>query len=109
MSFRRRIAALRPRCGVAVAAVSIVTYVLVRNELRDRVDTELRRDVTETFDVPLLARATRRRSRSGAPRTAAAPSSSRRAAPGRRRRPLLPSGPLGGPSVYAQLVDADGP
>ena len=56
MSFRRRIVLLSGlAAAIAVAGVSIVTYVVVRNELRDRVDTELRRDVTETFDVPLLS------------------------------------------------------
>jgi hypothetical protein len=41
MSFRVRVAALSARAAaVAVAAVSVVTYVLVRGELRDRVDED---------------------------------------------------------------------
>ena len=46
VNLRRRVIVLSGvAVAVAVAAVSIVTYVLVRDELRGRVDSELRRDV----------------------------------------------------------------
>ena len=112
MSFRRRIVLLSGlAAAIAVAGVSIVTYVLVRNELRDRVDTELRRDVTETFDVPLLSSSDPpaleiRRSADGG-RSELVPAGG--TGPNAAARLYLPSGPLGGRSVYAQLVDADGP
>ena len=112
MSFRRRVVLLSGLAvAVAVAGVSILTYLLVRNELRDRVDTELRRDVTETFDVPLLSssdppRLEIRRSTDGG-RSELVPASGTGA--NAAVRLYLPPGPLGGRSLYAQLVDADGP
>ena len=82
----------------------------MRDELRGRVDAELRRDVTETFDVPLLSssdppRLEIRRSADGAA-LGARPRQRRRRQ--RRRAAVSPPGPLGGRSLYAQLVDADG-
>jgi two-component system sensor histidine kinase MprB len=109
MSFRRRVVVLSGLAvAIAVAAVSITTYVLVRGELRGRVDAELRRDVTETFAVPLLSSSDPpkleiRRSSSGG-RPELVPASRGRAAV----RLYLPNGPLGGRSVYAQVVDDDG-
>ena len=112
MSFRRRVVLLSGLAvAVAVAGVSTITYVLVGNELRDRVDTELRRDVTETFDVPLLSssdppRLEIRRSPADGGRSELVPAGGKGAAAAARL--YLPNGPLGGVSVYAQLVDADG-
>ena len=110
MTFRRRVVLLSGlAAAVAVAAVSIVTYFLVRNELRGRVDDELKRDVTETFDVPLLSSSDpprleiRRSADGGRPELVPAGGKGTAAA-----RLYLPNGPLGGRSIYAQLVDADG-
>ena len=81
MSFRRRVI-LFTAVAVAVAIVlaSVLVYLLVRSELRGRIDTDLRRDATRTFAAPIV----------------------------RNGRLVLPTGPLGGPSVSAQLVEADG-
>jgi two-component system sensor histidine kinase MprB len=109
VSFRRRVVLLSGLAvAIAVAGVSILTYVLVRGELRGRVDAELRRDVTETFAVPLLSSSDPpkleiRRSANGG-RSELVPANRGRAAV----RLYLPNGPLGGRSVYAQLVDDDG-
>jgi two-component system sensor histidine kinase MprB len=109
VSFRRRVVLLSGLAvAVAVAGVSVLTYVLVRDELRGRVDSELRRDVTETFDVPLLSSSDPpkleiRRSSNGG-RSELVPANRARAAV----RLYLPPGPLGGRSLYAQLVDEDG-
>ena len=111
MSFRRRVVLLSGLAvAIAVAGVSVLTYVLVRDQLRGRVDAELRRDVTETFDVPLLSSSDPpkleiRRSSSDGGRSELVPAnrSSQAAA-----RLYLPPGPLGGSSAYAQLVDDDG-
>jgi len=111
VTFRRRVVLLSGLAvAVAVAGVSVITYVLVGNELRDRIDTELRRDVTETFDVPLLSssdppRLEIRRSADGG-RSELVPAGGKGA--NAAVRLYLPNGPLGGSSVYAQLVDADG-
>jgi len=116
MSFRFRVAALSAlAAAIAVAAVSVVTYVLVRGELRDRVDEELAHDATETFKFPIIG------STSGAHLQSGGPSTDRghvgvqtvrdgTAPPAVSQRPklLLPNGPLGGESVYAQLVDSTG-
>ena len=111
MTFRRRVVLLSGLAvAVAVAGVSIVTYLLVRVELRGRIDTELRRDVTETFEVPLLSSSNpprleiRRDVEGGRPALVPAANAGRAAAV----RLYLPSGPLGGRSVYAQLVESDG-
>ncbi|MDX6581097.1 MAG: two-component system, OmpR family, sensor histidine kinase MprB [Solirubrobacterales bacterium] len=111
MTFRRRVVLLSGLAvAVAVAAVSIATYLLVRSELRGRVDSELQRDVSETFAVPLLSssdppRLVIRRSGAGG-RTELVPAGNRQSA--RAVRLYLPSGPLGGRSVYAQLVSSNG-
>jgi two-component system sensor histidine kinase MprB len=111
MTFRGRIVLLSGlAAAVTVASVSIVTYVLVRSELRGRIDSELRRDVSETFAVPLLSegdlpRLVVRRSAAGG-RTELVPVGGRDSAAAARL--YLPSGPLGGRSVYAQLVASDG-
>ena len=111
MTFRRRVVLLSGLAvAVAVAGVSIVTYLLVSAELRGRIDTELRRDVTETFAVPLLSSSNpprleiRRDAEGGRPALVPAANAGRAAAV----RLYLPGGPLGGRSVYAQLVDSDG-
>jgi two-component system sensor histidine kinase MprB len=110
MSFRRRVVLLSGLAvAVAVAGVSVLTYVLVRDELRGRVDSELRRDVTDTFDVPLLSSSDppkleiRRSADGNRPELVPAHSGSNAAL-----RLYLPAGPTGGRSVYAQLVDSDG-
>ncbi len=111
MTFRRRLVLLSGLAvAIAVAGVSIATYLLVRNELRGRVDSELRRDVAETFAVPQLGsgdlpRLVVRRSAAGG-RTELVPVGGRDSAADLRL--YLPAGPPGGRSVYAQLVYADG-
>lgn len=109
MSFRRRVIVLS---GLAVAMVSIVTYLLVRDELRGRVDAELKRDVSETFASPVVSSSDPPRlsiGRSATDRGHAALSPVEDAGSSRRAgRLFLPSGPLGGRSVYAQVVESDG-
>ena len=113
MSFRRRVVLLSGLAvAIAVVAVSIVTYVLVRSELRDRVDEELKHDVTETFATPILGSGQASRLRGGAPgadrgHVATVPAGSSQAGSASPRL-LLPDGALGSRSVYAQLVDSDG-
>ena len=111
MSLRGRIVLLSGLAtAIVVASVSIVTYMLVRNELRGRIDTELRRDVDERFDVPLLGSGdlprlvVRRSAATG--RTELVPVGGHDTAAVLRL--YLPPGQPGGQSVYAQLVYGDG-
>ena len=106
MTFRRRLVLLS---GVAVAAavavVSILTYFLVRDELRGRVDSELQSDV-DAFTGPLS-------SLSDPPRVETGRLNTDRGHPALAqsqgaRRLLPPSGAVGGPRVYAQVVDGEG-
>jgi two-component system sensor histidine kinase MprB len=81
VSFRRRVILFTAvAVAVSIAFASVLVYLLVRGELRGRVDADLRRDATRTFADPIV----------------------------RQRRLVLPRGPLGGPTVSAQLVEADG-
>ncbi len=107
MNLRRRVIVLSGvAVAVAVAAVSIVTYVLVRDELRGRVDSELRRDVSTYFSAgvssdppPLEIDNANDRTRAElAPRAGASAT----------RRLFLPEGPFGGRSLYAQVVPTEG-
>jgi two-component system sensor histidine kinase MprB len=94
VSFRRRvILMIAVAVSVAIAVVCVFVYLLVRSELRDRVDTELLRDANATFEAPVV-RETDRREQGNGPR--------------RRLALVLPKGPLGGPSLYAQLVQRNG-
>jgi two-component system sensor histidine kinase MprB len=116
MSFRFRVAALSAlAAAVAVAAVSVITYVLVRGELRDRVDEELAHDATETFKFPIIGSSAATHLQSGGPSTdrghvGVQTIRGGTAPPAVSQRPklLLPNGPLGGESVYAQLVYSTG-
>jgi two-component system, OmpR family, sensor histidine kinase MprB len=109
MTFRRRVIALSGLAvAVAVAAVSVTTYLLVRNELRERVDTELQHDVGDAFTVQ-RGSAKLQIGGPGTDRSHAALLPARGAnAPAGAPRLFVPSGPLGGPSIYAQLVESDG-
>jgi two-component system, OmpR family, sensor histidine kinase MprB len=81
MSFRTRVVLLSAfAVSVAIAVASVLVYVLVRGELRDRVDSDLRSDAARTFADPIV----------------------------RDERLVLPRGPLGGPTVTAQLVAENG-
>jgi two-component system sensor histidine kinase MprB len=112
MSFRTRVGLLSGLAvAIAVAAVSILTYVLVRGELRDRVDDELRRDVSGPLAIPVFGSGDASRLRGGAPgadrgHVAPIPGGDSKASSGEPRF-YLPNGPLGR-SLYAQLVDEDG-
>jgi two-component system, OmpR family, sensor histidine kinase MprB len=90
VSFRRRVVLLiAAAVSVAIAIVSVFVYLLVRSELRDRVDSELLRDASVAFEDPVVKETGRP---GGKPRL----------------RLVLPKGPLGGPSLYAQIVQEDG-
>ncbi len=116
MSFRFRVAALSAlAAAVAVAAVSVVTYLLVRGELRARVDEELVHDANETFKFPIVASSGGQHLKSGGPSTdrghvGVQTVGDGTAPPAVSEKPklFLPSGPLGGKSVYAQLVNSNG-
>jgi two-component system sensor histidine kinase MprB len=96
VSFRRRVILLiAAAVSVAIAVVSVFVYLLVRSELRDRVDSELVRDASATFEEPVTEPRESEPQRQGQ-------------GPRRRLELILPKGPLGGPSLYAQLVQADG-
>jgi two-component system, OmpR family, sensor histidine kinase MprB len=89
VSFRRRVILLiAVAVSVAIAVASVIVYVLVRAELRDRVDSDLLRDANVTFEDPVIEPAQTQR--------------------GKRLRLVLPKSRLGGPSVYAQVVQEDG-
>src|SRR5215208_2437101 len=111
MTFRGRLVLLSSlAAAVVVVAVSVTTYLLVRSELHGRVDSDLTRDISETFAVPLLGsgdlpRLVVRRS-AAAGRTELVPVGGRDSAAALRL--YLPNGPLGGRSLYAQLVTKDG-
>jgi two-component system sensor histidine kinase MprB len=109
MTIRRRVVALSGLAvAVAVVAVSIVTYLLVRDELRGKVDEELKHDVSETFLVPRGANLLQ----AGGPGTdrghAALVPANGTDPTAQGPRLLLPSGPLGERTVYARLVEPDG-
>ena len=114
MSYRRRVVLLSGLAvAVAVAAVSVFTYVLVRGELLDRVDEELEHDASETFAIPIVGVSGGSHLQSGGPGTdrghvgvQTVPGST--PAVSARPKLLLPNGPLGGKSVYAQLVNSNG-
>jgi two-component system sensor histidine kinase MprB len=81
VSFRRRVILFTAvAVAVSIAFASVLVYLLVRSELRGRIDAELRRDATRTFADPIV----------------------------RDGRLVLPRGPLGGPTLSAQLVEANG-
>jgi two-component system sensor histidine kinase MprB len=109
MTFRNRVVLLSGAAvAIAVAAVSVITYVLVRDELHGRVDSDLRSDVgffsspvVSSSDPPRLAVG----ERGDRGHTALAPRGQIRDV---AHRLFLPSGPLGGRSLYARLVEADG-
>jgi two-component system sensor histidine kinase MprB len=89
VSFRRRVILLiAAAVSVAIAVASVLVYLLVRSELRDRVDSELVEDVNVTFKDPVV-------DEQETPR-------------GKRLFLTLPKSRLGGPSLYAQLVQAEG-
>jgi two-component system sensor histidine kinase MprB len=89
VSFRRRVILLiAAAVSVAIAVASVLVYLLVRSELRDRVDSELVEDVNVTFKDPVV-------DEQETPR-------------GKRLFLTLPRSRLGGPSLYAQLVQAEG-
>ena len=143
MSFRRRVILYSAiAVTVAIALASVVVYLLVRDELRDRIDSELRRDVAVTFELPILghgplapvviggaqqSRATGAGAGRGGSDSGQRTPGSQGAGQAAGRGPdnagggpqgggksggdnglVLPTGPLGGPTVYAQLVDASG-
>jgi two-component system, OmpR family, sensor histidine kinase MprB len=109
VTFRNRVVLLSGAAvAIAVAAVSVITYVLVRDELHGRVDSDLRSDVgffsspvVSSSDPPRLAVG----ERGDRGHTALAPRGQVRDV---ARRLFLPSGPLGGRSLYARVVEADG-
>jgi two-component system, OmpR family, sensor histidine kinase MprB len=109
VSFRPRVVALSGLAvAVAVAVVAVATYLLVRDELRGRVDEELKNDVSEIFTIPHGSG----KLELGGPGTdrghaALLPVGGTKASKGAPRL-LLPSGPLGGRSVYAQVIESDG-
>jgi two-component system, OmpR family, sensor histidine kinase MprB len=81
MSFRTRVVLLSATAVmVAIVLASALVYVLVRSELRGRIDSDLRTDAARTFADPIV----------------------------RGGRLVLPQGPLGGPTLTAQLVEARG-
>jgi two-component system, OmpR family, sensor histidine kinase MprB len=89
VSFRRRVILLiAAAVSVAIAVASVLVYLLVRAELYDRVDSELAQDVSVTFKDPVVEELQTPR--------------------GQREFLTLPRGRLGGPSLYAQLVHANG-
>jgi two-component system sensor histidine kinase MprB len=112
MTFRRRLVALAGLAvAIAVAAGSVAAYLLVRDSLRDRLDDELKRDAAETFAVPVTGGGGTK-VKSGAPGTdrghAALIPVGRGGGASGELRLFLPSSPIGGRSVYAQLVNTQG-
>ena len=93
MSFRRRVILLiAAAVSVAIAVASVLVYLLVRAELYERVDSELLRDANTTFEEPTFDEPVVD------------------GGPGQEPKQILvlPRGALGGPSLYAQLVQANG-
>jgi two-component system, OmpR family, sensor histidine kinase MprB len=89
VSFRRRVILLiAAAVSVAIAVASVLVYLLVRAELYERIDSELAQDVNVTFKDPVVEE-------QETPR-------------GKRVFLTLPRSRLGGPSLYAQLVPAEG-
>jgi two-component system sensor histidine kinase MprB len=108
MSFRRRVVLLSGLAvAVAVAVVSTLTYVLVRDELRGRVDAELENDVS---DAPVFSSSDPGRLKLGGAvfdrGHAGLVAESRHG--NEDRRLVLPRDALGGRSVYGQVVEASG-
>src|SRR3954447_16350627 len=110
MTFRRRLVALAGLAvAIAVAASSVAAYLLVRDSLRDRLDDELKRDAAETFAVPVTGGGGTK-VKSGAPGTDRGHAALIPVGGGAsgELRLFLPSSPIGGRSVYAQLVNTQG-
>ncbi len=116
MSFRRRVVIFSAAAvTIAIVIASVVIYLLVRAELRNRIDEDLVHDATVTFDLPILRRGALPPLEIGG--AASGPGGQQPQSGDRdegssggpdRERLILPTGPLGGASVYAQLVEADG-
>jgi two-component system, OmpR family, sensor histidine kinase MprB len=93
VSFRRRVILLiAAAVSVAIAVASVLVYLLVRAELYERVDSELLRDANTTFEVPTFEE----------------PVADDKPGEKPKQSLVLPKGALGGPSLYAQLVQANG-
>ena len=107
-TFRRRLTlAGAAAVAVAVALASLVTYFVVRSELRGQVDDSLR----ESVDRLGGGRGMVLRGLAAPPPggiVGPAPEVGERFAPEVRERLALPGPPFGGPDRYAQLVLADG-
>src|SRR5687767_6899177 len=115
MSFRWRVILLSAAAVAgAVAIASAIVYLLVSAELHGRVDSELERDATVTFDRPIFRGGELTPPDIGAAQREPNGQAGRRDERGTREgqsdeeRLVLPIGPLGGPAPYAQLVERDG-
>ena len=109
MSFRWRVVLFTATAvAVAVLVASAIVYVLVRGQLRDRIDDELARDATVTFDLPILRRGALTPPEIGGAQRHGNEGGGGAAQAGGGEQLILPTGPLGGPSAYAQVIKADG-
>jgi two-component system sensor histidine kinase MprB len=106
MTFRRRLALVSATAvAVTVILASAIVYVVVRQQLRDQVDSGL---------VELAAGASVAAVPAPIPRGGVAPPIPVRARGDRTLRsrsrlsPVLPDTPLGTPAAYSQLIDAQG-
>jgi two-component system, OmpR family, sensor histidine kinase MprB len=116
MTFRRRLIIVAASAvAVAIALASGIVYVVVRGELRGRVDAQLRRQAPAVFLARMRGDAL---GRGGAPRalvpgrdgrlTLHLPVPDAAFAAAIQRRLNTPTGPLGLPSARFQLVDSKG-
>ena len=110
MSFRRRLALVSAAAvAAAVAAASLIVFFVVRDQLRDEIDsslTELARGASVTgvpVPAPRPGAVSRDRARIPLPEA-----NDRRGLPRPRIALALPKTPLGIPAGYGQLVGADG-
>jgi two-component system sensor histidine kinase MprB len=125
VTFRRRLTLVSAAAvAVAIALASVIVYVAVREQLRSRVDAELRSQSGAVFAMPPPNVGSRKDDRTFH-RRAPSPGQTKPTetgpfgivdpavgpAPGKRKgvvRVVLPRDPLGAPVVYAQFVAASG-
>jgi two-component system, OmpR family, sensor histidine kinase MprB len=111
MSFRRRLVLLTTAAvALAVVVSSVVVYVVVRNELRSQVDSQLRAFAGGVFVAGVADAKLPRGAAPPADRFQVRVKRTERGVVGKRvgSRVVVPRDPLGGPGGYAEFVTASG-
>jgi two-component system sensor histidine kinase MprB len=110
MSFRRRLIVLvSAAVAVAILAASGVAYVLVRAQLRGEIDSALRDEAGAVFSIAVGPETgVENNGDLLGPLPAPLPGEKMPGQVSGVTRIVVPQAPLGGPAIYAQVVNADG-